>query len=156
MTSEKLKDAVNYSLNHKEELCRFLENGRIPCDNGFCERSIRMLARGRHAWLFANTERGARALMTAYSMVETAIMNHANPLLYLKYLLEKVPAYLDLPCNSERLEELMPWSEVYREYERSELEKEIQAFVPRSQKKPFYRPYQIRELTDDKPDEAAS
>ena len=70
--------------------------------------------------------------------------------------LEKVPAYLDLPCNSERLEELMPWSEAYREYEGSELEKEIQAFVPRSQKKPFYRPYQIREISNEKTDEAAS
>ena len=73
MASEKLKDAVSYSLNHREELCRFLEDGRVPCDNGFCERSIRILSRGRRAWLFANTPRGADAMMYAYSMVETAI-----------------------------------------------------------------------------------
>ena len=66
LTSDKLKDAVSYSLNHKEELCRFLEDGRIPCDNGYCERSIRILARGRRSWLFANTARGADAAIYAY------------------------------------------------------------------------------------------
>lgn len=141
LTSDKLKDAVSYSLNHKEELCRFLEDGRIPCDNGYCERSIRILARGRRSWLFANTARGADAAMYAYSMVETACQNNANPLIYLKYLLEMVPRYQDLPHASPRLEELMPWSNEYRRYESDQLKEAVNTMVPKSQKKPHYRPY---------------
>ena len=141
LISDKLKDAASYSLNHRKELCRFLEDGRIPCDNGYCERSIRIVARGRRCWLFANTPAGANALMYAYSMVETACQNKANPLVYLKYLLEKVPEYLDLPFNSPRLEELMPWSGHYRRYEKDQLEKEINKISQNLQKKPHYRPY---------------
>ena len=80
--SEKMKDAVSYSLNQKEMVCRFLEDGRIPCDNGFCENSIRIYAQGRRNWLFANTPRGANAIMTIYSLIETARKNEANPLVY--------------------------------------------------------------------------
>jgi len=152
LISDKLKDAVSYSLNHKEELCRFLEDGRIPCDNGYCERSIRIVARGRRTWLFANTARGAKASMYAYSMVETACQNKANPLIYLKYLLEKVPGYMDLPFNSPRLEELMPWSGHYRLYEKAQLEEEINRMYPIRQKKPHYRPWAVKTV----PTEAAS
>jgi hypothetical protein len=31
-----MKDAVNYSLNQKKYLCRFLKSGDVPIDNGFC------------------------------------------------------------------------------------------------------------------------
>ena len=141
LISDKLKDAVSYSLNHKAELCRFLDDGRIPCDNGFAERSIRILARGRRAWLFANTARGAKASMYAYSMVETAVMNKANPLLYLQYLLEKVPGYMDLPSGSTRLEELMPWSDNYRKYEEQQMKEAMEKAMPKSQERPHYRPY---------------
>ena len=115
-----MKDAISYSLNQKEVVCRFLEDGRVPCDNGFAENSIRIYAQGRRNWLFANTPRGADAIMTIYSLIETARKNEANPQLYLKYLLEKVPEYLDLPSNSSKLEELMPWSSVYKKYEDDE------------------------------------
>ena len=98
----------------------------VPCDNGYCERAVRILARGRRAWLFSNTVRGAEASTMAYSMVETAIMNQANPLVYLKYLLEKVPDYLDLPAKSQKLEELMPWSETYRKYEKTQLKESLE------------------------------
>ena len=40
--SERMKDAISYSLNQKEVVCRFLEDGRVPCDNGFAENSIRI------------------------------------------------------------------------------------------------------------------
>ena len=138
--SEKMKDAVSYSLNQKEMVCRFLEDGRIPCDNGFCENSIRIYAQGRRNWLFANTPRGANAIMTIYSLIETARKNEANPQLYLKYLLEKVPEYLDLPSNSSKLEELMPWSSVYKKYEDDEMSKAMEMMQIIKQEKPPYRP----------------
>lgn len=145
LVSEKLRDAVSYSLNHKEELCRFLTEGRIPCDNGFCEKSIRILARGRRAWLFSNTAQGADAMTIAYSMVETAVLNRANPLVYLKYLLETVPKYMKLPSGNDQLEELMPWSEAYLRYEKAQLREALNSVMPPPQKKPHYRPYLKKE-----------
>ena len=138
--SDKMKDAVSYSLNQKEMVCRFLEDGRIPCDNGFCENSIRIYAQGRRNWLFANTPRGANAIMTIYSLIETARKNEANPLVYLKYLLEKVPEYLDLPSNSSKLEELMPWSSIYKKYEDKEMINAAEMMQITEQEKPPYRP----------------
>ena len=41
--SEKMKDAVNYSLNQKKYLCRFLKSGDVPIDNGFCEGQLDVL-----------------------------------------------------------------------------------------------------------------
>lgn len=140
LLSDKMKDAISYSLTHKETLCRFLEDGRIPCDNGYVENAIRLYAQGRRNWLFSNTPYGARASTIVYSMVETARRNGANPLLYLKYLLEKVPDYLDLPSSSDRLEELMPWSDEYRKYEEEEMRKALEAIPLQSREKPCYRP----------------
>ena len=151
LLSEKMKEAISYSLNQKERLCRFLEDGRIPCDNGFCENAIRLYAQGRRNWLFSNTPAGAQASVTIYSLIETARRNGANPLLYIKYLLEKTPSYLELPSGSPKLEELMPWSETYRKYEESETQKSVEMCMPKSQKRPHYRPWQILDEQDEKP-----
>ena len=118
LLSDKMRDAVQYSVNHEKELCRFLEDGRIPIDNGYCENAIRLYAQGRRNWLFCNTPSGAEAKMIIYSLVETARRNKANPLIYLTYLLEKTPEYMDLPLRDPRMNELMPWSEVYKEFEK--------------------------------------
>ena len=72
-------------------------------------------------------------------MIETARQNNANPLLYMKYLLEKTPSYMDIPSNSDRLEELMPWPEVYRKYEEEELKRSMETVLLHSQDKPYYR-----------------
>ena len=74
----------------------------------------------------------------AYSIVETAKQNDANPLLYLQFLFEKTPGYMELTDRS-RLEELMPWSEQWREYENSKLQERQEMGVPESQEKPHYR-----------------
>ena len=89
--------------------------------------------------------------MTIYSLIETARRNGANPLLYIKYLLEKTPSYLELPSGSPKLEELMPWSETYRTYEESETQKSVEMCMPKSQKRPHYRPWQILDEQDEKP-----
>ena len=140
LLNDKMKEAVSYCMNQKENLCRFLKDGRIPCDNGFSENCIRLYARGRRNWLFSNTPYGAQASVMIYSLIETADLNGANPLLYTKYLLEKTGSYLDLPSKSIQLEELMPWSETYHKYEEEEKQKMIESSVPGSQEKPSYRP----------------
>jgi hypothetical protein len=147
--SATFRDAVSYSVNQETYLRQFLEDPHIPIDNGFCERSFKNLCVGRRNWLFSNTPDGARASTIIYSMIETARRNDANPLLYLKYLLEETPAYLDLPANSKLLEELMPWSSKYRKYEEEELRKALEALPAESQEKPYYRPSRAKKAPNE-------
>lgn len=117
--SERMRDAISYSLNNEERLCRFLDDAKIPMDNGFCERSIRSLAITRNNSLFSFSAKGAKALGIVFTMTETAKANCANPYYYLKYLLEKVPPDTSM-VTPKILRDLVPWSETYRAYEESE------------------------------------
>lgn len=113
----RLKDAVKYSRNQKEYLCRFLTDGNIPVDNGACERNIRAFTIGRNNFLFCDTIDGAEAVAIMYTMVETAKANKANVYYYLKYILERMPRHME-DTDTSFLKAMVPWSEEYREYER--------------------------------------
>jgi len=117
LVSNRLKDAVNYSKNQKEHLLRFLSDGNIPIDNGFCERNIRPLAVGRRNFLFCDTIDGAKAVAIMYTIVETARANKANVYYYLKYILEQMPHHME-DTDIGFLQAMLPWSPEYREYER--------------------------------------
>lgn len=71
------------------------------------ENSIRPVVLGRKAWLFSDTQDGANASMTVFSMVETAKANGLDPQKYLQYLLDKRPGS---EMTDEELEQLLPWS----------------------------------------------
>lgn len=118
--SEKLSKAISYAINQEEYLRRFLEDGNIPIDNGSSERYIASYSRGRANWLFADTILGAEVNAAMYSIVETAKANQVNPYEYIKYLLEKMPDFLDDEGNvtdPECLKDMMPWSEAFHEYD---------------------------------------
>jgi transposase len=115
--SEKLRDAVRYTLNQEDKLRRFLDDPMIPADNGFCERSIRPLATARRNWLFSYSVSGAESAAILFTLVETAKANQAHPYYYLKYLLETLPKKKTTKGNSF-LDDCMPWSESYMAYER--------------------------------------
>jgi len=101
--------AIAYSLNQWEKLTAFLKDGRLEIDNNRSERSIKPFVIGRKNWLFANTERGAKASATIYSIIETAKENGLHPFQYLKYLFEQLPQLQD-PQDQEALEPFLPWS----------------------------------------------
>lgn len=61
--------------------------------------------------MFADTPKGATTSATIYSIVETAKANHLNVYHYLQYLLLHMPD-TDWCNHPEKLEQLMPWSEV--------------------------------------------
>ena len=140
LLGEKMKDAVSYACSQEEYLRRFLEDGHIPLDNGYAERIFKVYARSRRNWLFCNTERGARALGIIFTVVETARLNGANPLLYLEFLLVKTPEYMDITDRS-RLDELMPWSDVWRAWLETKTQERMKLWLPPSDEKPYYRPY---------------
>lgn len=69
----------------------FLDDGRIPLSNNYCEANIKPFATARRAWLFADTPRGAFANGVLYTLVESARANKLDVYEYLKYLLSEMP-----------------------------------------------------------------
>ena len=119
LMSSRLKDAINYAINQKNYLCRFLDDGHIPIDDGATERHIRSFAIGRNNFMFSNTIDGAEALAIMYTVVETARANRINVYTYLQYILEEMPQYLD-GKDLSFVDKFLPWSEEYAEYEKSQ------------------------------------
>ncbi len=86
-----------------------MQDGRLEIDNNRSERSIKPFVVGRKNWLFANTQRGARASAVIYSIVETAKENGLNPFNYLSYIFEKLP---NSNINDPNvLDKFLPWSD---------------------------------------------
>jgi transposase len=69
-----LGKAFSYTTNHYPE---------VPVDNNYLENQIRPFAPGRRAWLFAETEQGAKASANLYSLVSCARVNGLEPYAYL-------------------------------------------------------------------------
>lgn len=114
--SSKLKDAIGYAKNQKEYLCRFLDDGTVPIDDGATERAIRDFAISKKNSLFFNTIRGAEAAAVMYSILETSKANGVNVYIYLMYLLEEITRHLD-DTDTGFIDACMPWSAEYQEYE---------------------------------------
>jgi transposase len=78
-----LGEALQYTLNRWEALCRFLEDGRLELDNNRSERAIRCLAQGRKNWMILGNERGGRAAALFYSLITTCKAYELDPKVYL-------------------------------------------------------------------------
>ena len=126
--SEKLRDAIGYSLNQESKLRMFLDDPMIPADNGFCERAIRPFSTFRRNSLFSYSTGGAESCAILFTLTETAKANHAHPYYYFKYLLETLPGQ-KVTRDRSFLDDCMPWSESYRFYEKKEREKALQFFA---------------------------
>lgn len=83
--------AVRYTLNQWPALYHILADGRLPATNNACEQQARNVAIGRKNFLFSDTLRGAEALMTGYSIVETAKLNGLNAQSYLTWIFREMP-----------------------------------------------------------------
>ena len=71
--------------------------------------------------MFCNTIDGAKAIAILYTLVETARANNVDVYYYLKYLLEKMPAYVYYGKKSPSFpDDMLPWSDEYAVYEKSE------------------------------------
>jgi transposase len=100
--------AIQYCRNYWDKLTAFLQDGRLEIDNNRSERSIKPFVIVRKNWLFANTQRGAAASATIYSIIETAKEKGIYPFAYLTYLFEQLP---NVDVNDPNvLDELLPWS----------------------------------------------
>ena len=109
----KLEKAVNYSLNHRETLQSYMQDGRCELSNNKAERCAKSYAIGRKNSLFHTSAAGAQASALVYSMIETAKANKLNVFQYLYVLLLYMPAYKDNPAA---VETLLPWSDFIKEH----------------------------------------
>ena len=135
LLSEKLRDAIQYSLNQETCLRRFLADGHISIDNGIAERSVKPVALYRRNSLFSFSVTGADSMVTIFTLIETARANGADPYFYLKYLMEQMPKHL-YDKGREHMPDLMPWSDVYRRYESTERLNQVRAQAPPSNERP--------------------
>ena len=109
ITNKKLKEALTYAQNQRENLSKFLNDGKIPLDNSKAERAIRPFAVHRKNFLFADTVDGAKANAIYYSLIESAKVNNLNIYKYINYLLETLPE-LEGEQTEEAIEKYLPWS----------------------------------------------
>ena len=100
-----LHKAIKYSLSHKTELSRFVDDGVLPLDNNRCERAIRQVVMGRNTWLFAGSLQAGYRAAALMSLLETARLNGMEPYGWLKQVLERLPVW-----PQERLHELLPFA----------------------------------------------
>ena len=101
-----LGKALSYTTKQWPKLVRHLDHPEMPIDNNYVENQIRPLAQGRRAWLFAETQYGARSSANLYSLVSSARANGLEPSKYLYHLFEEFPK----ADTAEALEALLPWN----------------------------------------------
>jgi transposase len=108
-----LGNAIGYARNRRVQLARFLEDGRIPLDNGEPERLNRRIALIRKNSLFFGSDEGAERGAVAFTMVLSCYRVGIDPWAYLCDVLMKL-------CSTRfpksRLEELLPenWAKQHR------------------------------------------
>jgi transposase/FtsZ-binding cell division protein ZapB len=103
LPSEPLRKAMDYALNQREALCRYLDDGQLKPDNNTAENAIRPLALGRKNWMFAGSERGARATALFLGLIHSCKACKVNPWEYLNDMLRRIMSH---PVN--RIRDLLP------------------------------------------------
>jgi len=86
-----LGKAIAYTRNQWQYLSRYVTDGRAPIDNNVCERDVRPFAIARKNWLFSDTEDGAKASATVYSLMLTCRACDVDPYDYLMHILTEMP-----------------------------------------------------------------
>ena len=101
-----LGKAVYYAINHRVELMRFLNDGRLQIDNNHTERMIKPLVIARKNFMFSNSVAGAKAVCMHFGLIQTAKLHDLDPYEYYVILLTNIPHCRTL----EDYEKLLPWN----------------------------------------------
>ena len=78
-----LADALAWIRNGWEQLVRFLDDPRIPLDNGVAERILRGVVLGRNVYHGSRSETGTRVAALFYSLIESCKMAGIDAQAYL-------------------------------------------------------------------------
>jgi len=103
VSSEPLRKAIDYALNQRTALCRYLEDGHLKPGNNLAENAICPVALGRKNWLFVGSERGGRAAALFMGLVKFCKDCEINPWEYFDDMLRRI---MNHPVT--RLRELLP------------------------------------------------
>lgn len=95
--------AIEYTLCQWPALTLFLEHGELELSNIAIEQQMKHIAVGRHNWLFAGSERGAKWAAAIFSLVCTCKKNKINPFHYFSDVLRRVHTH-----PNSRISELTP------------------------------------------------
>lgn len=98
-----LSKGINYALNQKRGLSRFLGDGRLPLHNNMSELQLRRQAIGRKNWLFVGSEDGAAANAAFVSLLASCRLHQVEPWSYLRDLFCLLPTW-----PTHRMLELAP------------------------------------------------
>lgn len=90
LPKEPLTKALNYLHNHWTALMRFLTDGRIPIDNNRAERLLKIIAVGRHNFLFAGSDAGAERSALFFTFVMTCKQHGVDPVAWLTDVLPRI------------------------------------------------------------------
>ena len=86
-----LGQAVQYALNLRTALNRYVDDGRLPIDNNASERDLRGIALGRRNWLFCGSARGGQTAATITSLIATCQRHRVEPFTWLRDTLAVLP-----------------------------------------------------------------
>lgn len=95
--------ALAYSIERWDKLCLYTTDGMLNIDNNPVENSIRPVAIGRKNYLFCGSHEAAKRTAMLYSLLATCKMHGVNPFVWLKDILERIPAF---PIKN--IKELLP------------------------------------------------
>lgn len=95
--------AIQYTLGQWKALQRFLEDPRVPLDNNWSERALRVPALGRKNYLFFGGDEPGENIASLYSLVQTCEVNGIDPQPYLADVLVRVKRH-----PQARIDELLP------------------------------------------------
>lgn len=88
-----LAKAMNYLVNQREPLARFLEDGRLRLDNNISEVELRRQVVGRHNWTFAGSDDGAEWNAVATTLIASCQRHSIEPWAYLRDVLTLLPVW---------------------------------------------------------------
>jgi transposase len=86
-----LQAAIGYSINQRDGLRRFLEDGRLPIHNNGTEGQLRNLALGRDNWRYFLNRTGLNWYTTFRSLIASCHLHGINPQTYLEEVLRLAP-----------------------------------------------------------------
>ena len=85
--------AMNYLLNQRVPLARFLDDGRLRMDNNCSEVELRRQVVGRANWNFCGSDDGAEWNAIATSLIASCQLHHIEPWAYLRDVLTLLPSW---------------------------------------------------------------
>jgi hypothetical protein len=102
LPKSKYGQAIAYVLNHRDQLRRYTEDGRLEIDNNTSERTLRLCAIGRNNWLFVGSDRGGETAAICFTILANAKRYQIEPFAYVRALL------IALSSDQVDLESLLP------------------------------------------------